>query len=451
MILREAPSIEPHGNEAVSTGEEVDDPTALRRRELRAFLFSTPARLTALGAVLAMLTLSAGVVTANSVESRQSTLETSLAETEPLANSAQDLYGALSVADAAATTGFISGGIEPEDVRNRYTQTVGVASAELVYAAAGLADDDADSRRLLASISSDFTVYTGLVETARANNRAGHPVGAAYLTEASTLMQTGLLPMAQDLHARQETNVSDTQRDFSLPPWPAIVLLVVALIGLVIGQVLVARRTRRTFNLGLISASAALGLLLLWLLVAGLLSSMDVRRALSDGAEPLHELTTARILAQQARAEETLKLVRRDSAGNYDDVYGDKAERLTATLEAYVRNDIGVSTESAERAVSARQLWAQSHERMNAAFTEGDFETAADITVGVGPNKSAAQFAEVDDAITDGIVEARHELRSRLSTGSNVLTALAPGALVLAVIAFGGIIIGLWPRLREYQ
>lgn len=451
MILREAPSIEPHGNEAVPTGEEVDDPTALRRRELRAFLFSTPARLTALGAVLAMLTLSAGVVTANSVESRQSTLDTSLAETEPLANSAQDLYGALSVADAAATTGFISGGIEPEDVRNRYTQSVGVASAELVYAAAGLADDDADSRRLLASISSDFTVYTGLVETARANNRSGHPVGAAYLTEASTLMQTGLLPMAQDLHARQETNVSDTQRDFSQPPWPAIVLLVVALIGLVIGQVLVARRTRRTFNLGLISASAALGVLLLWLLVAGLLSSMDVRRALSDGAEPLHELTTARILAQQARAEETLKLVRRDSAGNYDDVYGDKAERLTATLEAHIRNDVGVGTESAERAESARELWAQSHERMNAAFAEGDFETAADITVGAGPNKSAAQFAEVDDAITDGIVEARHELRSRLSAGSTILTALAPGALVLAVIAFGGIIIGLWPRLREYQ
>jgi hypothetical protein len=32
-----------------------------------------------------------------------------------------------------------------------------------------------------------------------------------------------------------------------------------------------------------------------------------------------------------------------------------------------------------------------------------------------------------------------------------VLTALGSGALVLTLIAFGGIIIGLWPRLREYQ
>ncbi|MDJ0001059.1 hypothetical protein QM787_27360, partial [Rhodococcus ruber] len=73
------------------------------------------------------------------------------------------------------------------------------------------------SRRLLASISTDLSVYSGLVETARANNRTGHPVGAAYLSEASTLMQTSMLPMAQQLHAQQEADVADTQRDYSRP------------------------------------------------------------------------------------------------------------------------------------------------------------------------------------------------------------------------------------------
>lgn len=449
MILREAPSIEPYGNDV--SDDETQGPTLARKRELRAFLHSTPARLTALGAVLAVLVLAAGIATSTAVNNRQSTLESLLAETEPLANSAQNLYSAFSVADAAATSAFISGGLEPESVRDRYTQAIGVASAELVYAAAGLADGDSDSRRLLASISTDFTVYTGLIETARANNRSGHPVGASYLTEASTLMQTGLLPMAQNLHARQAANVTDTQREFAQPSWPTIALLALALIGLVVSQVLMARRTRRTLNLGLISASTAMGLLLVWFLAAGLLSSLDVRRALDEGAEPLHELTTARILAQQARAEETLKLVRRDSAGNYNDAYLDKAERLTATLDNYADGDQDVSRDETERAISAWERWSRSHDRMNAAFERGDYETAADLTVGSGPNKSKAHFTALDDALTAGILEARHELRSRLSAGSQVLTALGPGALLLAVLAFGGIIIGLWPRLREYQ
>lgn len=448
-MLREAPSIEPHGSDAAA--EETTDPSLARRRELRAFLLSTPARLTVVGTLLVVLTLSAGILTSVSVDSRQSTLETLLAETEPLANSAQNLYGAFSVADAAATTAFISGGIEPEAVRDKYTQSVGVASAELVYAAAGLADGDADSRRLLASISTDFTVYTGLIETARAHNRSGHPVGAAYLTEASTLMQTGLLPMAEKLYARQAENVADTQREFVQPPWATIGLLLVALVALVVVQVLMARRTRRTLNVGLILASAAMGVLLVWLLGTGLLSSMDVRRALNGGAEPLHELTTTRILSQQARAEETLKLVRRDSAGDYDEAYLDKAERLTFTLDDYANSDVDVSQDEVERAIAAWEQWSDSHAEMKAAFDAGEFETAAGITVGPGPDRSTAQFTELDDALTEGILEARNELRSRLSSGSDVLTALGPGALVLSLIAFGGIIIGLWPRLREYQ
>ncbi|NLE79917.1 MAG: hypothetical protein GX610_10125 [Rhodococcus sp.] len=448
-MLREAPSIEPHGNDAAS--EESADPHVARRQELRAFLLSTPARLTALGALLVVLTLAAGIFTSVSVNSRQSTLETVLAETEPLADAAQNLYGAFSVADAAATTAFISGGIEPQAVRDKYTQAVGVASAELVYAAAGLADSDADSRRLLASISTDFTVYTGLIETARANNRSGHPVGAAYLTEASTLMQTGLLPMAQKLHARQAENVADTQRDFVQPPWATIGLLLAALVALVVAQVLMARRTRRTLNVGLILGSAAMGVLLVWLLGTGLLSSMDVRRALHGGAEPLHELTTARILSQQARAEETLKLVRRDSAGDYDETYLGKAERLTVTLDDYANSDVDVSQDEVERAIAAWDQWSDSHAEMKTAFDAGEFETAAAITVGPGPDRSTAQFTALDDSLTEGILEARSELRSRLSSASDVLTALGSGALVLSVIAFGGIIIGLWPRLREYQ
>ncbi len=269
------------------------------------------------------------------MNSREATLDSVLAETEPLSFSAQNLYSALSVADAAATTAFISGGLEPPELRDTYAQAIGTASADLVYASGGLAASDVDSRRLLASISTDLSVYSGLVETARANNRTGHPVGAAYLSEASTLMQTSMLPMAQQLHVQQEADVADTQRDYSRPPWLALILILVALVALLVAQIVIARLSRRTFNLGLIVASSCTAILLAWMLVAGLVSSLDTKRALTEGARPIHELTAARILAQQARTEETLKLVRRDSNGDYDAVFEDKSGQLDTLLSNY--------------------------------------------------------------------------------------------------------------------
>ncbi|MBC2639587.1 MULTISPECIES: hypothetical protein [unclassified Rhodococcus (in: high G+C Gram-positive bacteria)] len=452
VVLREAPSIEPHGSRALSAAADDDvDPAVARRKELRAFLASTPAKLTALGALLVLLTLVAGLVAASTVNGREATLDSVLAETEPLSFSAQNLYSALSVADAAATTAFISGGLEPPELRDTYSQAIGTASADLVYASGGLAASDVDSRRLLASISSELSVYSGLVETARANNRTGHPVGAAYLSEASTLMQTSMLPMAQELHTLQESDVADTQRDYSRPPWFALILVLIALVALVVAQVVLARLSRRTFNLGLMLASACTAILLVWMLVAGLVSSVDTNRALTQGARPMHELTAARILAQQARTEETLKLVRRDSNGDYDAVFEDKSGRLDAVLSNYPQETGAVGRDEVARAQQAWTGWSSAHDRMNEILARGDFVSAAAVAIGPGPADSAAQFTAVDDALTDGIATARDHLRSHVASAARVLTALGSGALVLTLIAFAGIIIGLWPRLREYQ
>lgn len=453
MVLREAPSIEPHGSRALSAAADDDvDPAVARRKELRAFLASTPAKLTALGALLVLLTLISGLVAASAVNSREATLDSVLAETEPLSFSAQNLHSALSVADAAATTAFISGGLEPPELRDTYAQALGTASSDLVYASGGLAAGDVDSRRLLASISTDLSVYSGLVETARANNRTGHPVGAAYLSEASTLMQTSMLPKAQELHARQEADVADIQREYSRPPWTALILVLVALVALLVAQVVLARLSRRTFNLGLVLASSCIAILLVWMLVAGVVSALDTKRALTQGARPLHELTAARILAQQARTEETLKLVRRDSNGDYDAAFEDKSGQLDTLLSGYPRDgNRAVGHDEVARAEEAWKAWSSAHDRMNEILARGDFASAATVAIGPGPSDSAAQFDAVDDALTDGVGTARDHLRSNVESAARVLTALGSGALVLTLVAVAGIIIGLWPRLREYQ
>ncbi|MFC4604855.1 hypothetical protein [Rhodococcus kronopolitis] len=453
MVDRVVPSTEPPGDDA----PEPDDRHAPERRaagraaDLRARLRTTPYRLVLMAVALTVFALVAGGVAAAQVTDRQRTLDSLLTQIEPIAYASQDLYSSLSIADAAAATAFISGGLEPTEVRDRYTRAIDDAGHDLVDASAGIPVTDTTAHALLTELSESLPVYTGLIETARANNRIGYPVGAAYLREASTLMQTTLLPAAEQLHSAQAATVVSTQAEFATPPWPAIGLLLAALAALVVALVLLARWTRRTLNLGLVLAAAAVAALLGWLLIAGLVSSTATNHALDEGARPLSVLTNGRILAQQARADETLALVRRDVSGRYHDQFVDHLDRLGTLLDDYPHGGTRVGIDEIQAASEARAGWAAAHQRIDALLGIGDWSGAADVAVGRGSDDSAAYFAGADAALDTAIEQARAELRGNLTHAHSILSGLASGSLVLSVLAVVGIGVGLWPRWREYQ
>ena len=433
------------------------DATAVRRRldttDMRGFARSSPARLIAVGLALLGLCLLAGAITSAEVGERQHALDQLLNEAEPDANSAQRLYTSLSVADAAAGTAFISGGLEPKPVRDRYDQAVGAAAAELVAqssnaGAPGAAGPDADSR-LRTGVATELPVYSGLIETARANNREGHPVGAAYLSEASNLMQTRMLKMAQELQEHRSAAIEATQHRHVRPPWAAIILPIVALAGLVAGQFYLARRWHRVLNPGLLAASAMLLLLLAWTVVAGSISAVSTSSGRDDGAVPGAELTESRILAQQARAAETLKLVRRDASGDYDHTFDTATARLDRLLSDYPGSAPG--SDQVRRAHNSLARWRTAHQRMNDALGRGDFPTASAVAIGSDPSQASAAVDTLDSALAAGISDTRSTLRGNISDAARALDFLAPGALTLAALAAALVVAGLWPRLREYR
>ncbi|MBH0778151.1 hypothetical protein [Nocardia bovistercoris] len=417
--------------------------------ELRSFARSSPARLIAMGLLLIGLCLAAGTVASDTVGARQEALDVLLADTEPDADSAHRLYTTLSIADAAASTAFISGGVEPESVRDRYTQAIGEAAAELVIQSGHVGGGITSDVRLRTGIATGLPVYTGLIETARTNNRIGNPVGAAYLSEASNQMQTTLLPMAEELQDQRSDAVDTAQRDHVRPPWTAIALLILALTVLVWAQVESAKRWRRTFNAGLLLASAAMAILLGWTVIAGSLSATAMIQGRDHGAVPASRLTESRILAQQARSAETLKLVRRDATGDYDRTFDSGIARLDELLGGYPADAAARGSVAEARAALAR--WRAAHQRMNDALAHGDFQGAALVATGQGAADSAAQVEALDRALGQGIAETRQTLRGRIARATGALTLLAPGATVLAVLATIYIGLGVWPRLREYR
>ncbi|MGN2635486.1 hypothetical protein ACTD5D_04685 [Nocardia takedensis] len=420
--------------------------------ELRTFASSSPAKLIALGLLLIGLCLGAGSVTSNTVSERQAALEVLLADTEPDSHSAHKLYTSLSIADAAASTAFISGGVEPETVRDRYAQAVGEAAAEVVIHSGTAGHDRPENSvdtRLRTGIATGLPVYTGLVETARTNNRFGNPVGAAYLSEASNQMQTTLLPMAEELQDLRSDAVDVAQRNHVRPPWFAIGLIIVALAALVWAQVEVAARWRRTLNAGLLVASAAMSILLAWTVIAGSVSAAAMIEGRDHGAVPASRLTESRILTQQARSAETLKLVRRDATGDYDRIFDTGVARLTELLDGYPGDAPAAAAVTDARAALDR--WRAAHQRMNEALARGDYQGASVVATGAGGADAAAQVEALDRALDEGLDRTRETLRGRIATATDSLTLLGPGATALAFLAVAAIGVGLWPRLREYR
>ena len=421
----------------------------VRRRPWREFLASTPGRLSLLAVVLVAVALTAGLVTSAVVAARQQRMETLRAHTEPLADAAQNLFSSLSIADAAATSSFIAGAIEPLAVRDRYNQAIGDASNALVTASYGVTSGDVESLRLLTEMSRHVAVYTDLVATARSNDAAGNPVGVAYLGTASALMQDTILPLAERLYNDQARAVADTQSHTARLPATAIVVASAGVVVLAVAHAYVAHRSRRRINPGLACATVLLAALVVWIVVAGLLSTSASERARIDGAEPLAAVTKARILAQQARADETLGLLRPgfDPAGSD---YARHTDALSAILNSDASRNAVVAPTIAD-ASAEFDGWRSAHRDLQQKLADGDYQGAADVAVGPGSTASTARFRALDESLEDAITALRTEELDAMRESYRTMAALTVGGIVLAVSAALAVVAGIEPRVSEYH
>ncbi len=409
-------------------------------RPVHDFLRSTPGRLALLAVVLVVALLAVGAVASKTVSDQRGRLETLRTHTEPLADAAQRIYGALSFANTTAADGFLAGGIDPQEVRERYDAAIGQASAGLVTASNGVAPNDANSLSLLTDLSNQLALYTGVLATARANNRAGHPVGVTYLSESSSLMQSSLLPTAERLYRSQSDTVMAAGDSTRLSP-VVIACAAVVFVSLVLAQVFLARRSRRRLNPGLLLASLLMAVLVVWLIVAGLVSTHAATAARTHGGEPLDTAVTARILAQQARADEIVGLLSRGSDPYSDIRFGERTAQIGWLLD---ERPVGGAKE-------ALQHWIRSHDTLKNTLTGGDYAGAVAIARDDAPEHSTAQFTALNTALGDEIAVLRERQRDGITRAYTALNLLPAGAAALGVIAALAVAAGIAPRLSEYH
>ncbi|MEU7144596.1 hypothetical protein ABZ942_34480 [Nocardia sp. NPDC046473] len=407
---------------------------------LRRFAGTTPGVIAVVAVVSVVLCLLAGFACANQMSDKSARRDIALDRTEPLAFAAQRLYVALSAADASAAAEFLSAGTEAAAPRQRYQQSLADAAAALSEATAGASDEQ--TRQIVAGIAADLPAYTGLVETARANNRQGFPVGSSYLSEASEVMQKSLLPNAERLTADRFAAVRADQRAIATTPVLSVVLVVLMLISCAVGSWILVRRTNRLANLGVAGAAAAAVLALLWLVIATGVASNALDTGASGASSRFETLAKARIAAQQARTQETLELITRGDIAAGEDMY----TKHTTDL----RDRLGTVVGSDSVAVQELSTWSAGHQAQVAAYQAANYPAAVAQAIGAAPSSSATQFAALDRSLNDNLAQARRDLRDGLRTAGTALLLSPSGTLVLLIVAAAAVAAGVWPRLKEF-
>ena len=346
----------------------------------------------------------------------------------------QQIQTNLLTADATATNGFLVGGLAPPAQRATYDQAIAAVSA-LITESARAQPADAEA---LAALNQQVVSYTSGIEQARANNRQGLPVGGQYLRVASAQLRADALPILDNLVSANAERARDR-----MATWIGLVFVFIAALGLaavVVGQVWLARRFRRTINRGMLASAIVLVLVLVGggLILFNLTTSV---RAIESGSFSLvRAAADARIDANNAKSNESLALIARGSGAAFETAWKASAESVVAnlgSLEPQLTDDWN--------------RYASVHTEIRALDDGGKWDEAVALATGTGPDSANTAFNAFDANLADTLDQASQDASAGLS-------GLQPGLVVAALLIFvaglGSALLGRWgvaARLREYR
>ncbi|MGW5736851.1 MULTISPECIES: hypothetical protein [Streptomyces] len=436
------------------------------RDRLRAAATTEPGRLRIIGAFLALLVVAFGAVTTWQMSDRAAAADSVLNRSQPLSDDAAAIYRSLADANTAASSGFLAGGQEPADVRDRYKADIDRASEKLANAASN-AGSGSSAAASVSKLNKLLPEYTGLIERARASNRQGLPLGGAYLRYANDKMQTQMLPAAEQLYTAEKQRLGRDYDDAKPYPWIAIVIGLLALGVLFWAQRRNYRRTNRVFNHGLVAATAASTVVLLWLVVGHTFARSGLDDSYDHGVRSLNVLNDARISSLKARSNENLTLVSRgaetvevgadkDIKDKFDVAYQDQMKKLSGAdgllAKAAAIADDSAGKSPVEAATKNVSVWKDRHKSARDSDDAGDYKGALAKVVGDKSDEPTGEcFDNVDDALEDALAHERGEFEQAAEDGKGAMSGLPVGAAVLGVLAAAGAVLGVGRRLSEYR
>jgi hypothetical protein len=401
---------------------------------IRQRITTTPGRLVVTSMLVVLGAVCFGVVATGAEQSRERAVRAARTGTEPLLIHAVNLYTALSDANATVATGLLAGGLEPPLKRARYLADLRVASESLT-ALTREAGTSAGASAALRTVANQLPVYSGLVETARANNRQGFPIGAAYLRQAAGLLTNTMLPAAGRIYAAEAKRLDDDYRaGTSTASLVTLVVAVVLALGLLLlAQRFVARVSRRLLNVLMVLATVALIGVSAWAVI-GLISEQNaLATAQHDGSDSVELHSAANILLSRAQGDLSLALVNRGTDVTDPE---DFAEVEHVLASSGLTNHIGPGYRTYLSVTKQTQ----------------DLERNGQLGAAIGRERSASDIADSMSAgLGSRIRAAQRSFTTSAADASSALDGLGLAIPLITALAAVLILLGLRQRIIEYR
>ena len=433
------------------------------------------------------------ITTISGVQEQRNAIKTVGKDTTPSVITAQRLKDGMAGMDAFAASEFLvpssntqNSFLEPVQkdkdgtVIQSYNERYRSVTERLIAAANNITYDD--EREPIQTMQLGIGDYVAKIQQARDAHARRDQAGtlAAYLAAAEVMDKT-LLPAADRLDQANVKVLNRTYEDQRFGSARSLFLIAIVTLGLagflVMFQLFLSRRTRRTLNPFLLSATA-IALLFLAHTIGSLLSaSQHLKVAKEDAFDSMHSLRQARALAYSANADESRYLLNVRNAATHEQAFFNKMNQIATppsgqTLEqitllaqqdtkltgltGFLGEELSNITFPGEREAVIETLSTLSNylridQQIRQLQQNGKYREAIALCTGDNPGESNWAFEEFkkanqktydlnDKAFNDAITQGDRDL-----AGFEIKSAIAVIAIALLVLW------GVMPRLKEYS
>lgn len=395
--------------------------------------------------ILAICFAIAGYVGVNGARSSVNTIAR---DAVPSIVTAQSVRVKLLQMDSLAAQEFLAGGADSgAQARVKYEAVRQELGEQLTLAAKNISFGR-DEQTPIETLMDKVQAYNGLVEAARANNRQGFPVGAAYLRMASTLLHNEMLPQTQaidQLNVKQLESEYASFKSASLLHIGAIAASGLALL-VVLGymQLFISKKMRRSFNLPLLAASVVVVALTAYSIVGMTLQRSNLGAAKEASFVSAYNWLEARGAAYDAKTDQSLFLIALGAGAKYEESAKVKVEKLAAAAKTNVQGDSG-------SALSALRLYVQQDERIRSYDKSGKRSEAVNLALGNGTKEAQKAFDDLNQVLTTNLKTATSSFEASIASAESNINLLDLAFVLLSLAVMGLAYFGLTPRINEYR
>jgi len=346
----------------------------------------------------------------------------------------QEIQSTLLRADAIAThLALLGGSGDPEQIAERDAE-YDAAVAQVFTLIAQAAEAQPADEEALAALNVEVSQYATAIAEARSNLRQNFPVGKEYLSGGSSALRTDALPILENLVSANSARAEDSMGG-QHPFW--LLLIGLAATGVLVWvSMMLAGRFRRYLNLGI---AAALVIVVVTTLVASIaawradnqndaLQEEELKMAVDQAA--------ARTAGNDAKANESLRLVKRGSGSTYEPLWQAAAEVVERKADRSILDEW--------------KAYVAKHDLIVRNDDKDLRQPALKVATSDGEDGSNQSFDAFDAAAQSIVDENAGTTTDRLRAGRSIALVGSILTLLLGFVSAVAVARGIGARRREY-